>query len=83
MVGNLLLAHILSSRRSAPTSVEGSHAGTHFYSDCPLAKYSSKRLPRVVASSLVAHEFGLKLVALLYNDSVQLVEPSPLHFQKR
>ena len=38
-------AYRLSSRRSAPPSVEGSHARTHFYSDCPLAKYSSKRLP--------------------------------------
>ena len=32
----------LSSRRSAPSSVEGSHARTFLYSNCPLAKYSSK-----------------------------------------
>ena len=38
--------YLLSSWRSAPSSLENTDARPHFYNDYPLTKYSSKRLPK-------------------------------------
>ena len=61
-------AYRLSSRRSTPSSVESSYSRTPLYSDCPLTKHSSKRLPEQWPLPWPHRNSGLKLGALFSNN---------------
>ena len=77
-------AYRLSSRRSTPPSLEGSHSSTYLYSDCPLTKYSSKRIPKQWHLPWRTGILVLNLsLFLATTTSVQLVEAlRQLHFPK-